>query len=66
MARILDDPENDKLDMPRSTLFDAPPAGGASGDSSTGSAEPVVGETDLDGSDAVGSTSDVQEMRDAE
>lgn len=59
VARILDDPDNDKLDVPRSTLFDAPPADGVSTSSGDGAA-------DSDGRDVVGSTSDVQEMREAD
>jgi NADH:ubiquinone oxidoreductase subunit E len=75
VGRLLDDPNNDRIDVPRSTLFDAP------GDTSTpgakdGNGDPDAGASEDDakprkkersaGSDRVGSTSDVREMREAD
>ncbi len=59
LQEILDDPDNDKLDMPRSDLFDAPP--GSFKKSDMNGAE-VVGATDC----SLETTSDVQEMREAD
>jgi NADH-quinone oxidoreductase subunit E len=53
VAGLLADPNNDRLDVARSNLFDAPPAASASGN---GQAHGQAG--------LLGSTSDVQEMRD--
>ena len=39
VARILDDPDNDKLDVPRSGLFDGPRRDGATGGGKPGGAE---------------------------
>jgi hypothetical protein len=62
LERILNDPDNDKLDIPRSDLFDAPPRtaweAGSSLHEATRSLKEVV--------DTLPYTSDVDEMRDAE
>ncbi len=44
VARILEDEDNDRLDVPRSDLFDAPPeTEGATGQATSGEAEAAVG-----------------------
>lgn len=59
LQKILDDPNNDRLDVPRSDLFDAPPGSLKSS---------VVKETATVGAaeSSLESTSDVQEIRDAD
>jgi NADH-quinone oxidoreductase subunit E len=64
VARILEDPDNAKIEMPRSTQFDAPPADSAP--SGAGAESASVRVDDRDDGEAVGSTSNVEEMRDAE
>lgn len=55
VERILADPDNDRLDMPRSDLFDAPPQSAAPAETALKQAV-----------DGLGKTSDVDEMKDAE
>ena len=55
VEQLLADPANDRLDMPRSDLFDAPPRTAAG-------AEKALTES----VDGLGTTSDVEEMKDAE
>lgn len=59
LQKILDDSANDKVDMPRSDLFDAP-LGSSKGVVEKEAATVGAAESSLD------STSDVQEMRDAD
>lgn len=54
VAAIIDDADNDRIDVPRSELFDAPPPDAPGGESASKEAA------------AVESTSDVQEMREAD
>ncbi|GMV97705.1 MAG: NAD(P)H-dependent oxidoreductase subunit E [Phycisphaerae bacterium] len=69
VARLLADPKNDEIDVPRSTLYDGPTqaerkaaAAGAARDRGRNG----DGRTDDHGADAaLGTTSDVQEMREA-
>jgi NADH-quinone oxidoreductase subunit E len=56
VAKLLADPSNDRIDVARSTLFDAPAAPAAAGG---GKKEDLVGV-------GVGSTSDVREMHEAD
>lgn len=61
VAKILADPNNDRLDVPRSDLFDAPPS-----DSQSPSDAKHNGRSlDNDADSIIGTTSDVREMRDA-
>lgn len=54
VKKLLEDAANDRIDMPRSDLYDAPPESAAAPD------EPAEGEPV-----ELGATSDVQEMKDA-
>ena len=56
VAKILADAHNDRLDVPRSDLFDAPKASITAGSP----------ETNGESGDLVGTTSDVREMREAD
>ncbi len=56
VAKILADPNNDRIDAPRSVLFDAP----------KGTTGPTKSGSEKKGNGRIGHTSDVQEMREAD
>jgi NADH-quinone oxidoreductase subunit E len=57
VAKILADPDNSRLDVPRSTLYDAP--------TDAEPASPKTNSPPVEDDEIVGSTSDVQEMKDS-
>lgn len=60
VAKLLADESNDQIEVPRNALFDAPPAEASSAEADE------TGKADADNDAAIGTTSDVREMREAD